>query len=157
MAGCRSQDVRPFEWENLKANVSAGDVVVSMLPASEHMRVAGICLERSAHFVSSSYVSEEMRGLSEAAETQGLTFINEVGLDPSLDHLLAHELIESFKEGTPVSGESLHYFRSYCGGFPNVPNDFKYKFSWSPVGVLKVLKSPARWMEGGETRETNRP
>ena len=154
---CRSREVRHLGWDELNAAVSAGDVVVSMLPASEHLKVAGICLDKSAHFVSSSYVSDEMRACHEAAEAKGLTFINEVGLDPGLDHLLAHDLIESFKDSDHATGDHQHYFRSYCGGFPSVPNDFKYKFSWSPVGVLKALKSPASWMQDGAIQHTDRP
>lgn len=154
---CRSQEVRFLGWDHLRSGVSAGDVVVSMLPASEHLQVAEICLERDAHFVSSSYVSEDMRACQEDAMTKGLTFINEVGLDPGLDHLFAHDLIESFKGSEHATGDNEHYFRSYCGGFPSVPNDFKYKFSWSPVGVLKALKSPATWMQNGSVQHTARP
>lgn len=157
LEGCRSQEVRHLGWDELKASVSAGDVVVSMLPASEHLKVAGICLDRDAHFVSSSYVSDEMQACHQAAEVKGLSFINEVGLDPGLDHLLAHDLIESFKDSEHASGDHQHYFRSYCGGFPSVPNEFRYKFSWSPVGVLKALKSPASWMQDGAVQHTDRP
>lgn len=154
---CRSKDVRHLSWEALAGAVEPGDVVVSMLPASEHLRIATICLEQGAHFVSSSYVSDEMRSLHQVAAERGLTFMNEIGLDPGLDHLLAHDLITSFLESEHSSGDYEHHFRSYCGGFPSVPNDFRYKFSWSPVGVLKALKSPARWMQGGEVRNTDSP
>ena len=154
---CRSGEVRHLGWDALTAAVSGGDVVVSMLPASEHLKVAGICLDQGAHFVSSSYVSGEMRACHAGAEAKGLTFINEIGLDPGLDHLLAHDLIASFMESAHAGKDYQHCFRSYCGGFPSVPNEFKYKFSWSPVGVLKALKSPARWMEDGVVRHTDRP
>lgn len=157
LEGCRSREVQYLGWDELKASVSGGDVVVSMLPASEHLKVVGVCLERNAHFVSSSYISDEMRACHEAADSKGLTFINEVGLDPGLDHLLAHDLIESFKDTEHAAGEHQHYFRSYCGGFPSIPNDFKYKFSWSPVGVLKALKSHASWMEDGRVLHTDSP
>jgi saccharopine dehydrogenase (NADP+, L-glutamate forming) len=155
--GCRSGEVRHLGWDELRASLSAGDVVVSMLPASEHLKVVGLCLDQGAHFVSSSYLSDEMRACHEAAETKGLTLLNEVGLDPGLDHLLAHDLIESFKDSEHGSGDHQHYFRSYCGGFPSIQNEFRYKFSWSPVGVLKALKSPASWMQDGDVRHTNRP
>jgi saccharopine dehydrogenase (NADP+, L-glutamate forming) len=154
---CQSQEVRHLSWDALKAAIAPGDVVISMLPASEHVKVAGICLDGDAHFVSSSYVSEEMKAFDEAAKAKGLTFINEVGLDPGLDHLLAHDLIESFKESEYANGDYQHSFRSYCGGFPSVPNDFKYKFSWSPVGVLRALKSPASWVQGGDVQHTDSP
>lgn len=157
LAGCQSQAVRDLRWDDLRSAVSPGDVVVSMLPASEHLTVAGICLDRGAHFVSSSYVAEDMRALHADAKAKGLTLINEVGLDPGLDHLLAHDLIETFKESEHATGNYQHYFRSYCGGFPSIPNDFKYKFSWSPVGVLKALKSPASWVQDNAVQHTDRP
>ena len=72
LANCRTRDVRHLGWEELAATVTAGDVVVSMLPASEHQKVAAICLDREAHFVSSSYVSEEMQALHEPARARGL-------------------------------------------------------------------------------------
>ena len=102
-------------------------------------------------------MSDEIRALHESAGSRGLTFINEVGLDPGLDHLLAHDLIESFRESEHATGDYQHRFRSYCGGFPSVPNDFRYKFSWSPVGVLKALKSPARSVHDGTVQHTDRP
>ena len=81
LASGNSGNVRYLDWDTLTAAVSSGDVVVSMLPASEHIKVATTCLDRGAHFVSSSYVSDEMRALDGAATTKGLTLINEVGLD----------------------------------------------------------------------------
>ena len=155
--GCPSQDVRSLEWDALEESVSKGDVVVSMLPASEHVRAAKLCLKRGAHFVSSSYVSDEMRALHESAQSKELTFINEIGLDPGLDHLLAHDLIDRFQRSGLADGDYQHSFRSYCGGFPSVPNDFKYKFSWSPVGVLKALNAHASWILGGTVRYTTSP
>lgn len=157
LSDCRSKEVRPLSWETLENSLSDGDIVVSMLPASEHLRVARLCLQRRAHFVSSSYVSEEMRDLHHAAEAKGLTFINEIGLDPGLDHLLAHDLIDRFKNSGLAEEEQQHSFRSYCGGFPSVPNDFKYKFSWSPVGVLKALNADASWILDGSVRHTTNP
>ena len=157
LAGCKSQDVRSLKWDALEESVSKGDVVVSMLPASEHIRVAKLCLKCSAHFVSSSYVSDEMRNLHHSAKSKQLTFINEIGLDPGLDHLLAHDLIERFKNSDLADGDYQHSFRSYCGGFPMVPDDFKYKFSWSPVGVLKALNAHASWIVDSTVRNSNSP
>ncbi len=152
-----SAQARELDWERLSEEVSQGDVVVSMLPANMHLQVADICLQRNSHFVSSSYVSESMQALSDRAAKQGLSFVNEVGLDPGIDHLMAHILVDAYQQSDDFDPQNEHYFRSYCGGFPKHANDFKYKFSWSPLGVLRALKSPAKWIDDGATKTTEKP
>lgn len=149
--------VKQLDWSSLEQEIQAGDVVISMLPATMHVQVAEICLGHKAHFVSSSYVSPEMQALDEKAKSAGLSFVNEVGLDPGLDHLLAHALVAKYEASESFDKNNQHYFRSYCGGFPKVANEFKYKFSWSPLGVLKALKSPAQWIAEGEIKRTEKP
>ena len=149
--------VKQLDWSLLEQEIQAGDVVISMLPATMHVRVAEICLGHKAHFVSSSYVSPEMQALDEKAKAADLSFVNEVGLDPGLDHLLAHALVAKYEASESFDKNNQHYFRSYCGGFPKVANEFKYKFSWSPLGVLKALKSPAQWIAEGEIKRTEKP
>ena len=90
---------KELDWSLLKDSIKSGDVLVSMLPATMHMQVAEICLEHDAHFVSSSYVSSDMESLSERAKSKSLCFVNEVGLDPGLDHLMAHVLVHGAPEG----------------------------------------------------------
>ncbi|NQY65187.1 MAG: saccharopine dehydrogenase NADP-binding domain-containing protein [Alteromonadaceae bacterium] len=149
--------IRQLDWQELKNTVNAGDVLVSMLPATNHLNVAELCLQTNAHFVSSSYISPQMAALNQQATTQGLCFVNEVGLDPGIDHLLAHALVDQYQQSPQFSADNEIYFRSYCGGFPKIANDFKYKFSWSPLGVLKALKSPAKWLDQGETKTCQAP
>ena len=150
-------EAKRLDWDDLSSDVTSGDVVVSMLPAAMHMKVAKVCLDRGSHFVSSSYISPAMREVSAAANDQGLSFINEVGLDPGLDHLLAHELMAHYRGSDAYDPNNAHHFRSFCGGFPKVPNDFRYKFSWSPLGVLNALRSPAKWIDEGEVCTTDSP
>ena len=150
-------DVRQLDWQALASTVKPGDLLVSMLPATLHIKVAEFCLKHKAHFVSSSYISEQMQALHSQAQDAGLCFVNEVGLDPGIDHLLAHLLVDDYKKSAQFSPDNQHYFRSYCGGFPKVANEFKYKFSWSPLGVLKALKSPAKWRENGEVQNSTAP
>jgi saccharopine dehydrogenase (NADP+, L-glutamate forming) len=150
-------DVRAFSLEALGAAVEPGDVVVSMLPGTWHVGLAELALDNNAHFVSSSYISPEMKALDGRGRDAGLSLVNEVGLDPGLDHLLAHLLVADYTSGSTFDPANAHSFRSYCGGFPKTPNDFRYKFSWSPLGVLKALKSPARSIKGGEVVDTQRP
>jgi len=132
-----------LDWDVLDASIEAGDVLVSMLPGDFHVKVAKLCLESKAHFVSSSYLSPEMIALQDDATSNGVSLVNEVGLDPGIDHLFAHALIDSYQQSPVFDDSNKLYFRSYCGGVPAVPNEFKYKFSWSPYGVLKALTSPA--------------
>lgn len=148
---------RALDWTLLASSVKRGDVVVSMLPASMHLQAAELCLENGAHFVTSSYISEEMAALDEQARAGELCFVNECGLDPGLDHLFAHALLDSYRNSDVFDTENIVAFRSYCGGFPLQADDFTYKFSWSPAGVLKALVSPARWIARGEEHSTNTP
>ena len=149
--------VRALDIEALTAAVKPGDIVVSMLPGDWHVKMATLALSRDAHFVSSSYVSPEMQALDRQAKDKGLCLVNEVGLDPGIDHLMAHALVHDYKNASAYSPHNQVFFRSYCGGFPSIPNDFRYKFSWSPLGVLKALKSPSRSIRGGKTVDVQRP
>ncbi|WP_448566324.1 saccharopine dehydrogenase family protein [Thalassotalea ganghwensis] len=149
--------IHQLDWQHFTQTIGPGDIVVSMLPATEHVAVARLCLTRDAHFVSSSYISPEMANLNEQAKAKGLCFVNEVGLDPGIDHLFAHLLVDQYRHSDDYDPSHQVTFRSYCGGVPNIANDFKYKFSWSPLGVLKALKSPSKWIENGQTCSANAP
>ena len=159
LAGIRSADAaaRKLDWTLLASRVKPGDVVVSMLPASVHLRAAGLCLENGAHFVTSSYISEEMTALDEQARPGELCFVNECGLDPGLDHLFAHALLDCYRHSGVVDPGNIISFHSYCGGFPLEADEFTYKFSWSPLGVLKALNTPARWIARGEVLRSDTP
>lgn len=133
-----------FDRGDLGKEMKPGDVVISMLPADMHVPLASICLAEGAHFVSSSYISPEMAALDARARDKGLRLVNEVGLDPGIDHLMAHSLVEDYRRAPACDPDNELSFLSYCGGVPKVPNAFRYKFSWSPVGVLKALRTPSR-------------
>ncbi len=148
--------VQAFSIEHLALSLSPGDIVVSMLPASIHVDVAHVCLARKAHLVTTSYISPAMRALHSDAVHSGLTFLNEAGVDPGLDHLLAHDLVHRMQSQlTPSDVDSID-FVSLCGGFPVDAGAFKYKFSWSPLGVLRALRNSSRHIEGGKTIESER-
>ncbi|MFC6880369.1 saccharopine dehydrogenase family protein [Actinomadura yumaensis] len=148
--------VRGYDRDALAAEISPGDVVVSMVPADLHTELLDACLERRAHFVCSSYVSEAMAARGPAAERSGLVVQTEAGLDPGIDHLLAHVLVGDAREALG-DGPASVAFTSYCGGVPAEPNDFRYRFSWAPRGVLTALLTPARHIEEGEERTAERP
>ncbi|KUF10996.1 saccharopine dehydrogenase family protein [Pseudoponticoccus marisrubri] len=136
--------IEVFDKGALAAQLSAGDVVVSMLPADWHVPLAELAMETGAHFVSSSYISPEMQGLDARARETDTRIVGEVGLDPGIDHLMAHALVADYRASTAYDPDNAISFTSYCGGVPKIPNAFRYKFSWAPVGVLKALRSPSR-------------
>lgn len=144
VVGDLTQDLRVYTPQALAQALQPGDAVVSMLPADMHPPVAEIALRAGAHFVSSSYISPQMRALDTAARAAGVALVNEVGLDPGIDHLMAHDLVAAYRASPAFEAENELSFTSYCGGVPAVPNPFRYKFSWSPLGVLRALRSPAR-------------
>ena len=150
-------EIRAFDMDALAATIEPGDILVSMLPGDWHVSIAELSLSKDAHFVSSSYISPAMQALDEPAKAKQLSLVNEVGLDPGIDHLMAHSLVHDYKQSAQYDAAAEVYFRSYCGGFPSIPNDFRYKFSWSPLGVLKALKSPSRSIRDGETVDVERP
>lgn len=149
--------IAAFDIDALGAAVVAGDVVVSMLPADMHVPLAKLCLEKGAHFVSSSYIAPEMRALDDAFRDKGLCSVNEVGLDPGIDHLMAHHLVAEYRASSAYDPANELSFLSYCGGVPKIPNAFRYKFSWSPLGVLKALRSPSRSIRDFAELRVDRP
>ena len=146
-----------FELGAVQAALAPGDIVVSMLPGDWHVPLARACLGADAHFVSSSYISPEMRALDTEAREAGLRLVNEVGLDPGIDHLMAHWLVADMKAGGHAVPGAEYSFLSYCGGVPKQANAFRYKFSWSPLGVLKALRSPSVSIRDFATLEVQRP
>jgi len=140
---------KKFDMQALSSSLEVGDIVVSQLPADHHLSIARLCLEQKCHFATSSYISPDMKTLDNDVKKSDLVFVNEVGLDPGIDHFFSHLLVKKLKD-TNLSDLDVTY-HSYCGGFPAIPNDFKYKFSWSPVGVIKALNNDAKFVKNFET------
>ena len=157
VVGDLTTDIRAFSLAALKDALKAGDIAVSMLPADQHVSIAQICLEKGAHFASSSYIAPEMRALDGAFQAQGLVSVNEVGLDPGIDHLMAHDLVARYRASAGYHADNVLSFTSYCGGVPKIPNPFRYKFSWAPLGVLKALRSPSRSLRDFNELKVSRP
>jgi saccharopine dehydrogenase (NADP+, L-glutamate forming) len=128
------------------------DIVISLLPWTHHVQVAELCLENRKHMVTASYVSAGMRKLDEAARRNGLIFLNEIGVDPGIDHMSAMKVIH----GIEAEGGKVLHFHSYCGGLPapeHNDNPFGYKFSWSPRGVVLASRNSARYLKDGKIVE----
>ena len=155
--GDLTDDIRVFDPAALAAAVRQGDVIVSMLPGDWHVQLAQMAIDHGAHFVSSSYIAPEMRALDTAARLAGVVLVNEVGLDPGIDHLMAHHLVADYRNSAAYDPENVISFKSYCGGVPKVANAFRYKFSWAPVGVLKALRSPSKSIRHYTELEVQRP
>ncbi|PPR46657.1 MAG: hypothetical protein CFH19_01075 [Alphaproteobacteria bacterium MarineAlpha5_Bin9] len=141
---------KKFDYEKIKQEIKANDIIVSQLPANMHLEIAKICLDKNCHFISSSYLSDEIKELNKEVNEKKLIFLNEVGLDPGIDHFFSHLLVKELKS-LKFKDISVSY-RSYCGGIPSIPNDLKYKFSWSPVGVIKALNNISKFIENYEER-----
>ncbi|WP_371225601.1 saccharopine dehydrogenase family protein [Roseovarius sp. 2305UL8-3] len=155
--GDLTDDIQAFDFDTLAAQTEAGDIVVSMLPGDWHVPLADMAINKGAHFVSSSYIAPEMRELHAKALLKGVSVVNEIGLDPGIDHLMAHHLLADYHASDAFDAENDLSFISYCGGIPKHPNPFRYKFSWSPLGVLKALRSPSRSIKNYTELNVARP
>ncbi len=133
-----------LEW------IKQADLVISLLPPSMHVIVAKDCLDLKTHLVTASYVSDEMAALHEAAKSAGLIFLNEVGVDPGLDHMSTMEMVERVRE----QGGKISSFRSYCGALvaPESVNEWGYKFTWAPRNVILAGQGTARYRRDGSIK-----
>jgi saccharopine dehydrogenase (NADP+, L-glutamate forming) len=128
--------------------ITKADIVVSLLPYNYHFKVAEMCLKHKKHLVTTSYVSDPMKGLDKKAKDAGILLLNECGLDPGIDHMSAMRVIYKVEEN---NGKIIS-FRSTTGALPaheSNNNPFGYKFSWSPRGVLLASRNSAKWLEEG--------
>lgn len=135
--------------EELEKLIQENDIIVSLLPWVHHIKVATMCIKNNKPMATTSYVSEDMKKLDGEAKSKGLLFLNEIGVDPGIDHMSAMKIID---EVHAEGGKVLHFY-SYCGGLPapdDNDNPFGYKFSWSPKGVVLASRNPARFLENGE-------
>ena len=111
------------------------DIVVSMLPARFHIEIAEDCVKYRTNLITPSYISKEMRALNTAAEEAGILIMNEIGVDPGIDHMSAKKVLDEI-EGM---GGKMHIFESFTGGLvaPESDNNpWNYKFTWNPRNVV---------------------
>ncbi len=141
---------KKFDIDLIFKEVNPGDIVISQLPATRHPEIAKLCLKHNCHFASTSYLNPEILALDKDVKQKNLVFINEIGLDPGIDHFFSHLLVQDLKKLTSNKIEVV--YESYCGGFPAIPNDFRYKFSWSPAGVIKALNNDAKFIKNGKIK-----
>tara|TARA_B100001123_G_C15329122_1_gene1030632 strand:+ start:3124 stop:4248 length:1125 start_codon:yes stop_codon:yes gene_type:complete len=146
---------KKLDFALLEKEVQEGDIIVSQLSANMHSEVAKLCLKKNTHFATTSYLSNEIKNLNNEAKSKGLVFINEIGLDPGIDHFFTHLLVNDLNNQN-LSNINVSY-KSYCGGVPAEANDFKYKFSWSPVGVIKALNNTAIFVQDFNEKKISKP
>lgn len=136
----------------LDAEVAKHDLVISLIPYTFHATVIKSAIRNKKNVVTTSYVSPAMMELDAEAKAAGITVMNEIGLDPGIDHLYAIKTIDEVHK----AGGKILSFLSYCGGLPapeDSDNPLGYKFSWSSRGVLLALRNTGKWWQDGEVVE----
>ena len=136
----------------LEAAIRQADLSISLLPYVYHPKVAALCVKHQKHMVTTSYVKDQMRALDGAAKEAGVILLNEIGVDPGIDHMSAMKVIHEVER----KGGKISSFVSWCGGLPAPDandNPLGYKFSWSPKGVLLAGKNPSRFQKEGKIVE----
>jgi saccharopine dehydrogenase-like NADP-dependent oxidoreductase len=133
----------------LEELIKENDIIISLLPWVHHLKVADLCIKHNKDMATTSYVSEGMKALDEKVKEKGLLFLNEIGVDPGIDHMSAMKIIDEVHD----EGGRIVHFYSFCGGLPapeDNDNPFGYKFSWSPKGVVLASRNPAKFLENGK-------
>lgn len=151
LAGHKNGEAFVFDVRNQKQvdlEVKNADMVISMLPASLHHIVAKGCLEHAVNMVTASYVSEEVRAMDQKAKEKGIVMLNEVGVDPGIDHMSAMQVIDRIKE----KGGKILEFESNTGGLvaPKYDNNpWNYKFTWNPKNVVLAGQGNSQFLHNG--------
>ncbi|HEX8059797.1 MAG TPA: saccharopine dehydrogenase C-terminal domain-containing protein [Cyclobacteriaceae bacterium] len=130
--------------------INGTTVVISLLPAHLHAAVGKLCLQTGTHFLTTSYVSDEMKSLDKESRNKSLLFLNECGLDPGIDHMSAMQVMERIRseEGKITS------FESFTGGLiateTDVDNPWRYKFTWNSRNVVMAGQGTAKFLQDGK-------
>ncbi|MBE0634867.1 saccharopine dehydrogenase NADP-binding domain-containing protein, partial [Candidatus Bipolaricaulota bacterium] len=140
----------------LESLIADHDLSISLLPYVYHPTVARLCVKHRKQMVTTSYVKPEMQALNTEAKAAGVILLNEIGVDPGIDHMSAMEVIHQIAE----KGGKLISFTSNTGGLPAPDandNPLGYKFSWAPRGVVLAGKNPAKFLKDGEVVDVPGP
>lgn len=138
--------------DKLAEEVAKNDVVISLIPYTFHAAVVKAAIKSKTNVVTTSYISPALKELEPEIKKVGITVMNEIGLDPGIDHLYAVKTIEEVHK----AGGKIKSFLSYCGGLPapeDSDNPLGYKFSWSSRGVLLALRNSAKYYKDGKIEE----
>jgi saccharopine dehydrogenase (NADP+, L-glutamate forming) len=151
--GCKNAEAIAFNIDTddalLDELITKVDLVCSLLPYVYHVKAARIAITHKKHFCTTSYISNEMKGLESAAKKAGVLLLNECGVDPGIDHMSAMQIIDRVHN----NGGEIKSFTSFTGGLP-APDDnnnpYGYKLSWSPRGVLLAGRNDAHFLKNGK-------
>lgn len=124
-----------FDEKQRQTEIEKAAIVISMLPANLHIEVAKDCIKYKKHMITASYISDEMQALDIEAKQHSLIFMNEIGLDPGIDHMSAMKVIDAVRD----KGGKMILFESFCGGLVAPESDtnlWNYKFTWAPRNVV---------------------
>ncbi|MHA1924279.1 MAG: saccharopine dehydrogenase C-terminal domain-containing protein [Candidatus Thorarchaeota archaeon] len=156
--GCKNAEAVTFNIKNdddlLDELTSQADLICSLLPYTYHVKAAKVAIKYQKPFCTTSYISDEMKGLDEEARAAGVLILNECGVDPGIDHMSAMQIIDHVHN----QGGEIVSFTSFTGGLPAPDandNPFGYKLSWSPRGVLLAGRNDAQFLQDG--KEVNIP
>ncbi|HSP82180.1 MAG TPA: saccharopine dehydrogenase family protein [Gillisia sp.] len=132
---CKAIEFNVFDRDSREAAIQNADLVISMLPARFHIEAARDCIRFQKHMVTASYISKEMKALDPEVKENGLVFMNEIGVDPGLDHMSAMQIIDRIRD----KGGKMLLFESFTGGLVAPESDtnlWNYKFTWNPRNVV---------------------
>jgi len=138
-----------YNEEQRKSEISKSDIVISMLPARMHHLVAVDCVKNGVNMVTASYVSNEIKALDKEAKEKGVLLLNEIGVDPGIDHMSAMQIIDRIKE----NGGKIINFESSTGGLvaPEYDNNpWNYKFTWNPRNVILAGQGVSQFLHNGK-------
>ncbi|MHA2002561.1 MAG: saccharopine dehydrogenase C-terminal domain-containing protein [Candidatus Thorarchaeota archaeon] len=151
--GCKNAEAVTFNIKNdddlLDELTSQADLICSLLPYTYHVKAAKVAIKYQKPFCTTSYISDEMKGLDEEARAAGVLILNECGVDPGIDHMSAMQIIDHVHN----QGGEISSFTSFTGGLPAPDandNPFGYKLSWSPRGVLLAGRNDAQFLRDGK-------
>jgi len=139
------------EQDKLDEMIQNHNLTVSLLPYAHHLMVAEKCIRFGKNMVTTSYVKPEMKALDAQAKAAGIIILNELGLDPGIDHMSAMRIIDNVHH----RGGKVLEFYSLCGALPATEacdNPFNYKFSWSPKGVVMASNNDGKYLRHGEVK-----
>jgi saccharopine dehydrogenase-like NADP-dependent oxidoreductase len=137
-----AEELDVMDESKLKELIRKSHLVVSYVPPFLHERVGKACLAEKKHMITTSYISEALMKLDPEVKKSGLIFMNEIGLDPGIDHLITHKVIHEAEK----HGDKIISYESWCGALPSpefIDNPLLYKFTWAPRGALLALKNEA--------------
>ena len=152
---CKVSSINISNEEERDKFISEVDLVISMLPARFHILLAKTCIKFKKNLLTASYVSDEMKTFDSEIKNKGLLFLNEMGLDPGIDHMSAKKVIDDLIK----KGSKINSFKSYTGGLiaPESDNNkWNYKFTWNPRNVVLAGQgTPAKYIENKEYKYIN--